>query len=552
MGAGVAGPCRASKGHSFRMATDSPQFTTAGNVVAMARRYCELGAEGMAKARQLLERELRDNPSNAEALDLEVELLVEAGDTGRAHRLVEEYLRYYPHCSLASSRLGWVLWKKGKREEALAEARASLARDPSHRRTRKWFLEWAEALGRHDLIVEITEAALRDSPEDVSLKLPLARAYAKSQRVQEAREALEEVLGREPENAEAAGALAELHLGQNQTQPAMDVLSPFLARADCPPALLLKGGEAAFRANLPAQALELIERLVCGEDAGDETFMAEVYACMDQQMGTAGAERYALEKLRAQAASDSFALSFLEAVGGRGNRGRIADIFSAIKDVPLRYPRTMARFLSTYHSAPSLPGAVERWVRTHQGKIEENATLWGGVGAWHFSRGRWEAAAEHLIRWYGRPGVKPWMLLLLGRAYEAMGRPADANEQYRHALTMEPDHSEVTLRSRLAFNLAMEGMPGAGKILIDECTSAGRELATVEDLLRMFAVETLVEAASIREPHNLQPLFADAVAHMRSLARKDPYTDGGGIIRAFRGRCERLLACARQLQDPEG
>lgn len=534
------------------MTTDSPRFTTADDVVAMARRYRELGAEGNVKARELLERELRENPGNAEALDLEVELLVEAGDTGRARRLVEEYLRYYPGSSLASSRLAWLLWKGGQKEEALAEVRATLARDPGHRRSRQWFMEWAAGLDRHDLVIEFAEAGLRETPDDPGLLLPLAVSYGKSGRGKEGRELLGQLLENDRENIEAARIHAELCLEGNQVREALDRLSPFLSRPDCPPGLLLGGAEAAFRANLPAQALESIERLVCDRTITDETFLAEVYHCMDRQMGSAGAEKYALEKLRGQAASDAFALTFLEAVGGKANRGRIADIFSAIKDAPSTYPRAMARFLSTYHSAPSLPGAVERWVRTHQQEIEENATLWGGVGAWHFARGRWQEAAEHLIRWWGRPGVKPWMLLLLGRSYEAQGRLADANEQYRHALTMEPDHSEVAIRARLAFNLAMEGMAGAGRIIIGECTPAGKELATVEDLLRMYAVETFAEAAPLREPANLQAVFSDALGHMRSLAKKDPYSDGSVVIRPFRGRCERLVAAARQLQEPNG
>src|SRR5690606_17433728 len=88
------------------------------------------------------EAELRADPDRYETLDLEAQALVRAGEAELALRLLDEYLRVYPECGEAAARLAWVHWQTEKREEALAEVRAALARDPANHAARRFLLQW--------------------------------------------------------------------------------------------------------------------------------------------------------------------------------------------------------------------------------------------------------------------------------------------------------------------------------------------------------------------------------------------------------------------------
>ncbi|MCC5877841.1 MAG: tetratricopeptide repeat protein, partial [Candidatus Sumerlaeia bacterium] len=255
-------------------------------------------------------------------------------------------------------------------------------------------------------------------------------------------------------------------------------------------------------------------------------------------------------KLGSLELSDSYTVTLLEAVGARDNRARINDVFQIIKDHPTRYPRAMARFLSTYHGAPAIPGTVDRWVKSHGREIDENVVLWGGVGAWMVAKSNWRGAVNHLTHWQHRAGVKPWMLHLLGRAHEALGQPAEAMNAYRAALSLETDHTEATIRSKLAFQMALEGMAGAGRLILLDLSEEAKKLGTVEDLMRTFSVQAFADAETITSAQERAQILQESFQQLRQLARQDPYCNPRPILRAFRERSDQLIQLARFRESP--
>lgn len=514
-----------------------------GNVLKEAAQCIHEG--DLARARLLLEGELRAHPENAGALDLEAEILVRQGEMAVARELLEEYLRYYPDSDLAASRYAWLLWESGEKEEAIAEARATLARNPGNHRAVVWLLDWAAQLDNHGMVVEKAIEALVQWPDDPDILLALGRAQARLKQGPKATETLQRLLELYPDDEAAARFLAEVFLDDNLPQRALNCLTPFLARGLCEPETLLRGSEAAFRANQPKVAMEYIERLVTNNTITSESFLAEVHECLARNLGTSGTDKFTFGKLRNQELSDVYTVTLLESLGARDNRALINDVFEAIKDHPVRYPKAMARFLSTYHGAPTMPGTISRWVKNHQDQIERNVVLWGGVGAWMVAKSNWRGAVGHLSTWKGREGVKPWMLNLLAKAHEALGQIHDAMAVYRDALTLEPDHTEAAIRSKLAFNMALEGMAAAGQIILMGMREEAKKLGTVEDLIRIFAVQALCEADKIPDPNERRQLFQGAFDQMRQLARQDPYVNTRPLLRMFRERADQLIQLAR-------
>jgi tetratricopeptide (TPR) repeat protein len=508
--------------------------------VVEARTLLATGREAdRTAARRALEGWLRENPHDDEAVDLEAQILHEVGESGRAERLLDEYLRYYPHSTLAASRLAWLYRMTGRGEEAVAELRALLARDPDCERAHRWILDWLLADRQYDTAALAGAEAVRRFPDAPWAHLAHGRALAHQGRGEAACAALKAAHDLAPADEEIARALAELFLDQNQSARAHQLLAPLAANPTAAHATRLRAAEAAFRTGLIPQALQTLDTTL--RDCTDEEQASETIEILQRYMGLRGLDDLLFDRVANSTLSDAMALAFLEFNGNRTNRGNIAKLYGLIANQPLRYPRTMARFLSTYHDAPLVPGTTERWVRANRAIIDQCTHLWGGVGAWHAARGKWAEAAAHLADWPMRPDVRPWMIYLRGRALEAIGDMDSANEQYRAALRLPPDHSEPATRARLAYNLMADGMAGAGAIIAAECSPAGKALAGIEELVRLLAVETVVEARKIPLSDEREQFVRDALERLRQLARQDARSDAGAVVRDFQRRLPGLL-----------
>lgn len=519
----------------------TPQPET-NSAVERARQILADPQGDVAGARRLLEAEIRADPDRYETLDLEAQALVRCGESELALRLIDEYLRVYPECGEAAARLAWVHWQTEKREEALAEVRAALARDPSNHAARRFLLQWLLETRDWEGARKGAEEALEQTPGNADYLMVLARAAAHLRNEKLARKAYGELIeqGHQPETV--ARTYGEFLLDMNHTGEAARLLEPWLHRPEVEPSTLLRGADALFRSGHPQRALEVCRRIATDPRADSDEVQHDLLDMMHRNIGLTGTDEFAFEVLRSPGCLDSFGVELLERVGQRGNRGSVIRVFEVAGREPLRFPRTMARFLSTFYSQPVIPGTTSRWVSANRDAIERNATLWGGVGAWHVARGKWAAAAEHLARYEGRPGVKPWMILLLGRALENLGDFNEACRHYRHALTLPPDHSEPGLRSRLAFLLALDDMAAAGKLILMDCSEAGKKLTTAEDLVRMIAVEALSGIPRVALTADREEMLQQALGEMARVAREDPYAEAPAILKRFRDKMREVLS----------
>lgn len=509
-------------------------------LAAHARELAQEGPGGVTQARRILEEHLRSHPEDFPPLDAEVEILTASGEVPLAIRLIEEYIRYYPENGGASARLAWIHWETGRKEDAFAEIRATLARDPGDTKARQWLAEWSAAERDHAGALRAAEEGLAREPDDRGLLLALARAAAHLKDESRARTAFSRVVELHPDDAEAHRHFAMFLLGASKAEEAVRILQPLVDSRTLSPETALCAIEAHFRAGQVVPAIRLARRLGITPGLHDEEARALLALC-HQNLPAREADELLLSMPEVWPVADALVIELVEHHGSRAARENLNRLYNLVSQYPLLYPRSMARILSTYLQLLP-PGAIERWVAAHWGDLEQNATLWGGVGAWHCARGRWEDAIHHLSRYEGRPGVRQWMIHLLGKSLETVGRIDEANLHYRRALELEPDHSEPGVRSRLAFNVALEGMPAAGHLMLVDCSEKGRKLALTEDFVRIMAVETLATAGRLGEYAQRKELFDDVLVRLRQLAMQDPSSNSKMAIRLFRRKAAEMLA----------
>ncbi len=518
---------------------------TQSDLIERCRRLARQGMEGRRQARQLLEEQLRLHPEAYEPLDLEAEVLAQDRNLVLAQQLLEEYTRYFSENADARARLAWIHRERGNQDEALAEIRATVACHPENFRARQWLVEWALEWKNYLVAAEAAEEGIRRFPDERTFHLALARAAANLDDDQRARHAYQTLLGIDPSNEEAAQSYAGYLLSQNEPREARRVLEQFIPRPDARPKTHMRYAAAAFRTGDNQTAVDHIRRVVTDQELEDEKTAHDAVALVLQNMGEGGGGKFLLGLLESRDLADLAGVDFLERTGQTGKKQQIANIFHAAAEAPLAYPRTITRFLSTFHDSLRSASPVHEWIARHRQEIQSNTRLWGGVGAWYVQREKWHEAIAHLSTLRDRPDAQQWMALLLGRAYEGTGNRAAANEVYRNALAMEPDHSEASVRSRLAFNMAMEDMPGAGRLIVMDCTERGKRLASPEDLVRLFAVEALAEAVQTPDREECQSLFAKTLERMQQLAGDDSASDVTRLIKVFQRKTSEILSRGR-------
>jgi predicted Zn-dependent protease len=493
------------------------------------------GDAGLADARQILEAEIRRDTTNYAPLDLEAEVLVRQREAPLAIRLLEEYIRYYRENTAAAVRLAWVMWQQGKREEAIAEVRAALARDPADRRGAIWLARWALEMDDKELALQTAIGLTERHPDEPRGWTLLGRARAIHADETGAREAFNQALARHG-GAEPAEAYARFLLEHNHPGEAMRILEPLASQHPAAPAVLVRHAEACFRSNLPKQAFDSLARLVRMPAADDQTIQVEALTVLYREAGARQADDFAMHMVQQGRVCDAFILELIERLGARENRGALRHLFQIISADAVHYSRSMARILSTFAVKFLQREEVEAWLRQHAPLVEQNTMLWGGIGAWLFAQKRWQDTVGHLGRHHGRPDLKPWMLLLLARALEEVDNQAEANIAYREAVQLAPDHTEAALRSRLAYNMAMDRMPAAGLLVAMDCSEQGKKTATIEDLARLCVVESLARMPKLDTLEERKALYDETINSLKSLSRKDPEAEIASVLKGFRQR----------------
>jgi tetratricopeptide (TPR) repeat protein len=521
----------------------TPEESRSAMLVEQAQELVEEGALG--EARVLLEKQIRLDPNDFSPLDLEVDILFQQDEGALAQRLLEEYIRYHPQNADAAARLGWLLYKTEQIDEAMAELRATLARHPEHLKARLWLIEWLEQQTLYEEVITCCEKGFVYAPDQRDLLLYQGRAASKLKNPLKAKEAFHRLGKFFPNDEQAATAIAEHLTERNQCEEALNRLMPFVNEPDPDPATLYVYIKTSFRGRFYPHATRGMELLLSLPKVKDCLLLRKALQLVFQNMGAKGGREFLMHTIHQGIVSDQGLLEFLSLAFENNDGPIFPPIFYYISHNPLLYQKSMYHCLAEF--TRYLPDAqvVSSWVGGYQPLIEQETLLWGGVGGWMAYHKQWQAAVAHLSRYQGREGVTQSMLLVLGEALEELEQYEQANRHYRKALELPTDQAEVKIRSRLAFNLAMEDMAdmaGAGHIIAVDCSEKGKSKAGPLDLIRLYAVEALATLGYLNTTEEKQNLLRETLGQMKTLLSKSDKARAVHLIRLFQQKALRAIS----------
>ncbi|MCC6546487.1 hypothetical protein IT570_04900 [Candidatus Sumerlaeota bacterium] len=517
---------------------------THNEVTRQALDLARAGGDGPAQARKLLEDQLRADPESFPPLDAEVEVLQSMHEPELAARLLEEYIRFYPENTNASARLAWLRWEEGSREEALAEIKAAVARDGTNTRARWWLLKWLDAVGDFTSLKKFAQEGVQRDPDNGYFILMVARAAAHLKEEDLARSSFVEALRIDPTSEEVLTSHADFLITIGKTKEAAELLAPHLTD-DASARLRSRAITVFFRMSRNDDALNQFLRIITGPSQRNTAAIPDAFRALFLSMPPDQSDALLFSTLERGQLNDASATEFWTHLNARSATQQLQRLFDYIAPHSLQYPQTMMQFLTqaTHHRA--LASGIMTWIKSHRPEIEANTKLWGSVGVFFVTRKRWPDASLHLEHYEGRPGLKPWMILLYVRALEAVGRINDANHHCRRALQLDPDKAEAGIRSRLAFNLALDHLASTAKVIILDLSQKGKDAAVAADIVRMIAVESLAGAAKVNTFALRKELFDEAMRYAKEVAKQDTTGDAEEVIARFRRRLVEILASTR-------
>jgi tetratricopeptide (TPR) repeat protein len=435
-------------------------------------------------ARQQLETHLRESPEQYAPLDAAAQVLAALGEGDLARRLLDAYLAYAPDCTPASARLAWLLAEQQQHEEALAEINSALARDPHCVEALRIRSAIHLAKDRLPEALADARAAFDRDPDDRESRLALMRVHLAERRLDDARVIAGDLLTSDPY---AAMDFARGLCDSRQSRVALALLQPFATREDALPETWPLAARAALETGLAPQGFWFLRRMLTTEPPeNDQPRVGRNIQLVFNLLGAREAEAFLGDLLREGALADGYGVEMLEQVATQGNRPRLDELFRIAGANPLRYPRTVVRYLTTHSEQAAPPDLIPSWIAASAGAIATNTHLWAGVGTWFHQNKRYREAADHLVQWPYRQDVRPWMLFVLGKALEELDSVLEANAQYRAALAMEPDHSTAAIRTRLAFNLAVEGSAAQGVLVARDLLDSPQPPPQARAVLALF------------------------------------------------------------------
>ena len=495
----------------------------------------------MQAARRALEDLIRSQPTAFEPLDAEAQVLHALGEDALAERLLDEFLLYDPGSTAAAIRLAWLRHVSGRRDDAVAEILATLGRDPSSLQARIYAIQWLVEEGQAQRAEQIGTEGLEIHGDNGSLLLWLGLAQAASGHTDKAVSTLARAHEVDPGNEEIARDYARILLSVRRPADAFAVLEPFGLGPEPSPKTWLTAARAAHAARLPRKGSWFLHRLATDPRCDSDQLQHDVIKAASECLGGTSAENWAFSLIETGVAVDALGVELLESCAAQMNRTKVEHVFVSASRAPGRYQRTIARFLTTFSELTTTHGVVAKWVAANGHEIQLHTPIWAGVGAWHLARRKYAEAVDHLTHWPGRRGVKPWMILLLGRALEALGRHSEANAQYRAALQLPPDHSEPALRTRLGFNLALEGLAANGHLIITDLSTKGTQYVSAEDRARSAAIEGLFAIGCADSPDDARNSRNEALELITELRQGEAASVVSQIERLYIRRADEMI-----------
>jgi len=208
----------------YKQAADISTSTDVSALLDLALFY---GRRGNHKASlDTLDRALALRKNDLDIMSNKAEILLDAGDTESAGRLVEDILRQYPRHVGALFLKGKMDFSKGAFEDAL-----SCFEDVSKAKPKYALAHYHKGvtllrLGRAESARESLEQVVRLDPDQIRTRLLLANSYITEYKQGNATLALvhiEHVLGRQPENREALTLLGNLKIRTRDYRGAEEV-----------------------------------------------------------------------------------------------------------------------------------------------------------------------------------------------------------------------------------------------------------------------------------------------------------------------------------------
>ncbi len=519
----------------------NPETSRIETLVNKARKLARQGEDGVAEARRLLEQEIRSEPNEYLPLDAEVEILVRNQDADLARQLLEEFLRWHPNTADASARLSWLMWEVGEREEAIAEVRATLARQPDHLGARLWLIEWMEEQRETEALRTVAEEGLKHHPLNNKLQMVWAATELRRGNANASIEIYREILSRDPDWMPALRALSLLLSRRKQHDEAVRLIGERAEKTDAGLKTLCCATEVFFQGTNVRQALEFAARAANHKNGNSKEPQRKLVETIFRILRLEDSKPFVFELLESRGVCDEFASALVDHFAAVPDQQGFDRVLDTIAKHPAHFSSALENSL-TNHGAIWNRRFFDEWLKNRHNEITGNLRVWAAVGKWLFDRGDFQSAADVLQRGRNRKGVKPATLLVLGTALERIGRDSESNQVYRDALQLKTDGAESSIRARLAFNLAIDGYEATGHLILDDCTSEGKKLAEPDDLIRIFAVETFMTAHRLNDFHQLRELYAQTSEHMKRISQERPSPEAERLIHAYNQRWSYLLS----------
>ena len=211
-----------------------------------------------------------------------VNLGVELADLERWDEAIAAYrqaIALAPDNVGAHFNLGIALRSSGHLEEAAASYQRVIELDEEHIAARRNLAVIYSKLGQQELAIRTYQQALEIDPSHVPIRYGLANSLRKAGRLDDARAEYQRVRRLDPRHRGAAAALAGMLVDEGNSQPALDLIAPFLA----------EGRASAAMRNVEGRA-----RLALGDVTGAQAAFAQAKALAaddpDTERGSRDAE----------------------------------------------------------------------------------------------------------------------------------------------------------------------------------------------------------------------------------------------------------------------
>ena len=403
------------------------------------------GGGRLAERLAALDRALVLNPRLTEAHDLKVRLLHESGrvDEARAACRPKAFGGRPPVELLVREAV--ITYEQGEVEQAVDRLKAILAEDPTFYTGWLRLIDWHRSAGDKDAFIGATARMIKQWPHDAIALCAFGDGRLAAEDRPGAKAAYHRATQVAPDDADAALALFDLQIEDNEVADAADTLSAIQKHHQTPAVMSRAVVLDVKHEDRPTAARRLAELAVA--ESNDPGPLRHAVAAMHEADWKVEL-RQSMSEAVANPACNEWAgdcLVLLDAEAGAIHQlGPWADFFLSLqKPDGALTPAAVSgvcRILNIYKDMagggdPGEPNggdekagrqALRQFIASRREALRANTRLWGTVGYVLQSIRDYPHAADWLADWQHRPDAEGWMLVNLAEALRAMNRDAEA------------------------------------------------------------------------------------------------------------------------------